>query len=98
MADGGLQSPNTVARQGEKTLTVGVTSDRDGADIMATISGVGEQLDFRKSRQVDAPVRIIDDHGRVLEERPSRHVVSSHFYRLMEGATQFQRMLTLDRI
>lgn len=98
LARGGLQSPNTVVTHGAQTLTLGVTSDRDGADIMATISGVDEQLEFRKSRAVDAPVTVIDDHGRVLEERLSRYVVNSHFYRLMEGPTQFQRMVTLDRI
>lgn len=98
LARGGLQSPNTVASHGAQTLTVGVTSDRDGTDLMATITGVDEQLEFRKSRAVDAPVTIIDDLGRVLDERPSRYVVNSHFFRLMEGPTQFQRMVTLDRI
>jgi hypothetical protein len=98
LARGGLQSPNTVVSRGAQTLTVGVTSDRDGTDIMATIIGVDEQLEFRKSRAVDAPITIVDDHGRVLEERPSRYVVSSHFFRLMEGPTQFQRMVALDRI
>jgi hypothetical protein len=98
LAHGGLQSPNTVARQGPRTLTVGVTSDRDGADLSATISGVDEQLDFRTSRHVDAPVKVVDDHGRVLAEQPSRYYVNSHFYRLMEGPTQFQRMVALDRI
>ena len=98
LARGGLQSPNTVLRQGAQTLTVGVTSDRDGADIMATITGVDEELEFRKSRAVETPVTITDDHGRVLEERLSRYVMKSHFYRLMEGPTQFQRMVTLDRI
>jgi hypothetical protein len=98
LARGGLQSPNTVVSHGAQTLTVGVTSDRDGTDIMATITGVDEQLEFRKSRAVDAPITIIDDHGRVLEERPSRYAVNSHFFRLMEGPTQFQRMVSLDRI
>jgi hypothetical protein len=98
LARGGLQSPNTVLNQGSQTLTVGVTSDRDGTDIMVTISGVDEQLDFRKSRAVDAPVTITDDHGRVLEERLNRYVMNSHFFRLMEGPTQFQRTVTLDRI
>ena len=98
LAHGGLQSPNTVVSHGAQTLTVGVTSDRDGTDIMATIIGVDEQLEFRKSRGVDAPVTIVDDHGRVLEERPSRYAVNSHYFRLMEGPTQFQRMLTLDRV
>ena len=98
LARGGLQSPNTVLTQGAQTLTVGVTSDRDGADIMATITGVDEELEFRKSRAVDTPVTITDDHGRVLDERLSRYVMNSHFYRLMEGPTQFQRMVTLDRI
>jgi len=98
LAHGALGSENVVVRRGAQTLTAGLTSDRDGAEITVTISGVEEQLDFRKSRPVDTPVRIVDDRGRALDERPSRYVMNSHFYRLMEGPTQFQRMVTLDRL
>lgn len=68
LAQGALRSENVVVRRGAQTLTAGVTSDRDGAELSVTFSGIEEQLDFRKSRQADAPVRIVDDHGRVLAE------------------------------
>src|SRR5206468_10204556 len=81
-----------------RTLTAGVTSDRDGAEIRMTVSGIDEVLDFRQSRVVHAPVRVTDDRGRVMEERSQRYHVNSHLYRLMEGPTRFQRMVALDRI
>jgi hypothetical protein len=98
LARGGLRSENVVVRQGSQTLTAHLSSDRDGADLSMNISGVDEKLDFRKSRPVEAPVTVIDDRGIPVPERLSRFVMNSCFYRLMEGPTQFQRMVTLDRL
>ena len=98
LATGAMASPNVVVEQAGRTLTAGVTSDRDGAEIRMTVSGIDEVLDFRQSRVVHAPVRVTDDRGRVMEERSQRYHVNSHLYRLMEGPTRFQRMVALDRI
>jgi hypothetical protein len=43
-------------------------------------------------------LRLTDDHGRVLEERISRFLMHSTYYRLLEGPTQFQRYATFDRL
>ena len=98
LARGGLQSENVVVERGHETLTAGITSDRDGTDVRITIAGVDVELDFRQSRPASAPLRLSDDHGRVLEERISRFVMHSAYYRLMEGPTQFQRYATFDRL
>jgi hypothetical protein len=98
LAHGGLQSENVVVEQGRETLTVGITSDRDGTDVRMTIAGVSVELDFRQSRPATAPLRLTDDHGRLLEERISRFLMQSSYYRLMEGPTQFQRFATFDRL
>lgn len=98
LARGGLQSENVVVERGGETLTAGLTSDRDGTDLRITIAGVDVELDFRQSRPAVAALRLSDDHGRVLEERISRFVMHSHYYRLMEGPTQFQRYATFDRL
>lgn len=98
LADGGLTSENVTVGRGGQTLTAQLTSDRDGSDLRISIDGVAEELEYRKSRPVDAPVTVTDDRGRLLAERPSRFVVSSAFYRLMEGPTRFQRMATFDRL
>lgn len=98
LAHGGLQSENVVVERGGETLTAGLTSDRDGTDLRITIAGVDVELDFRQSRPAVAALRLSDDHGRVLEERISRFVMHSHYYRLMEGPTQFQRYATFDRL
>ena len=95
---GGLQSENVVVERGGETLTAGLTSDRDGTDLRITIAGVDVELDFRQSRPAVAALRLTDDHGRVLEERISRFLMHSHYYRLMEGPTQFQRYATFDRL
>jgi hypothetical protein len=98
LATGAMVSANVVVEHGGRTLAAGVTSDRDGADIRMTVTGIDETLDFRQSRLVDAPVRVTDDRGRVLEERPARYHVNSHLYRLTEGPSRFQRMVALERI
>ncbi len=93
-----MESANVVVERDGRTLTAGLTSDRDGAEIRMTVAGLHDELEFRQSRPVDAPVHITDDRGRVIEERPSRYHVNSHLFRLMEGPTLFQRMVSLDRI
>jgi hypothetical protein len=98
LARGGLKSGNVVVRQGDQTLTAELTSDRDGADISMKIEGVPEELPFRQSRPVEAPVSVVDERGQHVTERPPRYVVSSHLCRLMEGPTFFQRMVTLERL
>ena len=98
LAHGGLQSENVVVEQGRETLTVGITSDRDGTDVRITVAGVPVELDFRQSRPATASLRLTDDRGRVLEERISRFLMQSTYYRLMEGPTQFQRYATFDRL
>lgn len=98
LAQGGLRSANVVVRQAPQTLTAQLTSDRDGADLSMSVMGVEVELDFRQSRPVDAPVSVIDDRGHIVAESATRHVVNSHFYRLMEGPTQFQRMVKLERL
>jgi len=98
LAHGGLQSENVVVERGRETLTAGITSDRDGTDVRITIGGVPVELDFRQSRPAPAPLRLTDDRGRVLEERISRFLMQSTYYRLMEGPTQFQRYATFDRL
>src|SRR6266851_4716951 len=94
LAHGGLQSENVVVERGRETLT----SDRDGTDVRITVAGVPVELDFRQSRPATAPLRLTDDRGRVLEERISRFLMQSTYYRLMEGPTQFQRFATFDRL
>ena len=98
LAHGAMDAANVVIERDGRTLTAGLTSDRDGAEVRMTVAGLDQTLDFRQSRPVDAPVRVTDDHGRVLEERAPRYYVSSHIYRLMEGPTMFQRMVSLDRL
>jgi hypothetical protein len=98
LAGGGLTSENVTVAKGRQTLTAQLTSDRDGSDLRITIDGVDEDLEFRKSRAVDAPVTVTDDRGNVVAERPSRFVMNSSFYRLMEGPTKFQRMASLERL
>ena len=98
LAHGGLQSENVVSERGRETLTAGITSDRDGTDLRITIAGVPVDLDFRKSRPANAPLRLTDDRGRVVAEGISRFVMHSAYYRLMEGPTQFQRYATFDRL
>ena len=98
LARGAMDAANVVVERNGRTLTAGLTSDRDGADIRVTIAGFDESLDFRQSRPVGAPVRVTDDRGRVVKERPPRYHVNSHIYRLMEGPTMFQRMVSLGRL
>jgi hypothetical protein len=98
LARGAIDAANVVVERDGRTLTAGITSDRDGADIRMTVAGVAETLDFRQSRPANAPVRITDDRGRALEERPARYHGTSNFYRLMEGPTLFQRIVSLDRL
>ena len=98
LAHGGLQSENVVQQRDGQTLTAGVTSDRDGTDVRVTIGGVDVELDFRQSRPATAPLRLTDDRGRQIEERISRFLMNSTYYRLMEGPTQFQRFATFDRL
>lgn len=98
LARGGLRSESAIVRQGPQTLTAKLSSDRDGADLSMTITGVDEELDFRQSRPVEAPVRVVDDRGNLVPERLPRYLMNSHFFRLMEGPTQFQRFVTLDRL
>jgi hypothetical protein len=98
LAHGAFDAESVVVEHEGRTLTAGLTSDRDGAELRMTVTGLEESLDFRQSRSVDAPVRITDDRGRVLDERTPRYHVNSHIYRLMEGPTMFQRMVSLDRI
>ncbi len=98
LAYGGLQSENVVVERGRETLTAAITSDRDGTDVRITIAGVPVELDFRQSRPAAAPLRLTDDHGQVPEERISRFLMHSTYYRLMEGPTQFQRYATFDRL
>ena len=98
LAHGAMDAANVVIERDGRTLTAGLSSDRDGAEVRITVAGLEETLDFRQSRPVEAPVRITDDRGRVLEERPARYHVNSHIYRLLEGPTLFQRMVSLDRL
>jgi hypothetical protein len=98
LAHGAMDAANVVIERNGRTLTAGLTSDRDGAEIRVTVAGLDESLDFRQSRAVDAPVRVTDDRGRVVKERPPRYHVNSHIYRLMEGPTMFQRMVSLERL
>jgi hypothetical protein len=98
LAQGAMDAANLVVERDGRTLTAGLTSDRDGAEIRVTIAGLDESLDFRQSRAVDAPVRVTDDRGRTVKERPSLYHVNSHVYRLMEGPTMFQRTVSLERL
>jgi hypothetical protein len=98
LARGAMDAANVVVEQAGRTLTAGLTSDRDGAEIRMTVAGLDETLEFRQSRRVEAPVRITDDRGRVLDERPGHYEVNSNLYRLMEGPTMFQRVVSLDRL
>jgi hypothetical protein len=98
LAHGAMDAANVVVERDGRTLTAGLTSDRDGADLRVTIAGLDESLDFRQSRPVDTPVRVTDDRGRVVKERPPRYHMNSHIYRLMEGPTMFQRMVSLERL
>jgi hypothetical protein len=98
LAHGGLQSENVVVEHGGETLTARLTSDRDGTDLRITIGGVDVELDFRQSRPAVAVLRLTDDRGQVVEERISRFLMQSTYYRLMEGPTQFQRYATFDRL
>lgn len=98
LARGAMDAANVVVERDGRTLTAGLTSDRDGAELRISVAGLDETLDFRQSRPVDAPVRVADDRGRVVHEQPARYHVNSHFYRLMEGPTMFQRVVSLERI
>jgi hypothetical protein len=98
LARGAMDAAAVVVERDGRTLTAGLTSDRDGADLRITVVGLDETLEFRQSRPVEAPVRVIDDRGRAIREQPARYHVSSHFYRLMQGPTMFQRMVSLERI
>src|SRR5438046_578164 len=98
LARGAMDAANVVVERDGRTLTAGLTSDRDGAELRISVAGLNETLDFRQSRPVDAPVRVADDRGRVVHEQPARYHVNSHFYRLMEGPTMFQRVVSLERI
>ncbi len=98
LARGGMDAANVVVERDGRTLTAGLTSDRDGAELRVTVAGLDETLDFRQSRPVDAPVAVTDDRGRAVRQLPGRYHVNSHFYRLMEGPTMFQRMVSLERI
>jgi len=98
LARGGLVSSNVVVARGPETLTAQLTSDRDGSELRVTIDGVSEELEFRKGRAVDAPVEVVDDHGHVVAQRPSKYMPESSFFRLMDGPTKFMRNVTLDRL